>query len=274
VYALWLSGNDSQSNLETGCNYSQIGPFNKAWVSSSVDDGVTWKSHLAWHGSFDPATKIGDNTNKIFGTIALDRADQIHVVVAARHDDDPSTFATTGVESPQRTDLFLTSSPDRGRHWTEPVKVNKTTGSYFFPWIAAGSAGQVGAVYYRSTTLQPNDASSLWYLGYSQISDATARLDGGVATYVHAPRVREVLADPQPAHEGGICTFGIFCSAVSGNRNLADSISIAIDPSGAANLTWTSDYPDGNSKVLFACQNGGPGLLRQKLINRCYRAES
>jgi hypothetical protein len=129
-------------------------------------------------------------------------------------------------------------------------------------------------VYYRSSTLQPNDASSLWYLGFSQITDAIAKVDGGVAKYVRAPRVREVLGDPQPAHEGGICTFGIFCTAVSGNRNLADSISIAIDPSGAANFTWTNDYPDGNSRVLFACQNGGPGVLGQKSINRCYRAQS
>jgi hypothetical protein len=274
VYALWLSGNDSQSNAATGCNYSQIGPFNKAWVSSSVDDGVTWTSHLAWHGSFDPTTKIGDNASKIFGTIAVDRAGQIHVVTAARHNDDPTTFAATGVESPQPTDLFLASSPDQGAHWTAPVKVNQKTGSYFFPWLAAGSAGKVDAVYYRSTTLRPNNASSIWYLGFSQITDATATVDGGVAKYIRTPRGREVLADPQPAHAGGICTFGLFCTAVSGNRSLADSISIAIDPSGAANLAWTNDYPDGSStrRVLFACQNAGPAILGHKSIAGCSRA--
>src|SRR5213592_405911 len=42
VYALWLSGNDVESNVQTGCNYSQIGPFDKAWVSVSTDGGTTW----------------------------------------------------------------------------------------------------------------------------------------------------------------------------------------------------------------------------------------
>ncbi|MDQ1466088.1 MAG: repeat-like domain, partial [Actinomycetota bacterium] len=121
LYALWLSGNDSQANASSGCNYSQIGPFNKAWVSTSVDDGTTWTSHLAWHGAFDATTKVGDNANKIFGTIGVDLAGQIHVVVPARHLDDPTTFAATGTESPQPTNLLLASSPDRGAHWTQPV---------------------------------------------------------------------------------------------------------------------------------------------------------
>jgi hypothetical protein len=274
AYALWLSGNDVESNIQTGCNYSQIGPFNKAWVSASVDGGTTWTSHLVWQGSYDPATKIGDNANKIFGTIAVDGAGQIHAVVAARRQDDPTTFAATGAESSQPTDLLLASSPDRGAHWTQPVKVSQTQGSYFFPWLAAGSAGQLDADYYRSTTLRPNSASSVWYLGFSQITNATATMSNGVATYVGAPRVRELLPDRHPAHLGGICTFGIFCTAVGGNRSLADSISIAIDPSGAANLAWTSDYPNGSAsrRVLFACQNAGPGILGGKAVNHCYQA--
>jgi hypothetical protein len=242
-------------------------------VSTSVDDGVTFASHLAWQGTYDPTTKIGDNANKIFGTITVDGTGQVHVIVAARHLDDPTTFAASGTESPEPTNLLLASSPDKGAHWTHPVTVSQTTGSYFFPWIAGGSAGKLDAVYYRSKTLKPNAASSVWYLAFSQITDATATLTNGAATYVRTPRVRELLADPQPAHKGGICTFGIFCTAVSGNRNLADSISIAIDPSGAANLTWTNDYPDGNSKVLFACQNGGPGILSRASLSGCYRAK-
>src|SRR5437763_762575 len=64
VYALWLSGNDVVSNATTGCNYSQLGPFDKAWVSTSTNGGLTWSAHLAWQGAFDPATKIGDNADK------------------------------------------------------------------------------------------------------------------------------------------------------------------------------------------------------------------
>ena len=70
VYALWLSGNDVVSSAVTGCNYSQIGPFNKAWVSRSTDGGNTWTATLAWQGAFDVVTKIGDNASKIFATLS------------------------------------------------------------------------------------------------------------------------------------------------------------------------------------------------------------
>src|SRR5438093_312985 len=77
AYALWLSGNDVESNAQTGCNYSQIGPFDKAWVSTGVPSGLqgvyTWTSHLAWTGVIDPVTKVGDNASKIFAAIALDQ---------------------------------------------------------------------------------------------------------------------------------------------------------------------------------------------------------
>src|SRR5207244_8048040 len=80
AYALWLSGNDVESNVQTECNYSQIGPFNKAWVSTGVPSGLpgiyTWTSHLAWTRQIDPVTKISDNADKIFGTIAVDKSGQ------------------------------------------------------------------------------------------------------------------------------------------------------------------------------------------------------
>jgi len=160
VYALWLSGNDTASNVITGCNYSQIGPFNKAWVSVSSDGGTTWTPTLAWQGAFDTVTKIGDNADKIFSTITVDSAHQIHIALSVRHNDDPVGFVAqcqinqgACTETPQPTDLYLVTSPDGGTHWTLPFKVNKTTGSFFFPWLSAGSAGIVDASYYNSTTL-------------------------------------------------------------------------------------------------------------------------
>src|SRR5438874_895758 len=108
---------------------------------------------------------------------------QIHIALSTRHDDDPLGFVTQcqvnqGIceEAPKATDLYLVTSPDGGQHWTEPFQINKTTGSFFFPWLSAGSAGIIDATYYSSTTLQPNKPSSVWYVGLSQIT-------GGVATY-------------------------------------------------------------------------------------------
>jgi uncharacterized repeat protein (TIGR01451 family) len=285
VYALWLSGNDVASNVITGCNYSQIGPFNKAWVSVSTDGGTTWTPHLAWQGNFDQVTKIGDNADKIFSTITVDAAHQIHIALSVRHNDDPVGFVAqcqlnngNCAETPQPTDLYLVTSPDNGNHWTLPFKVNKTTGSFFFPWLAAGSAGVVDASYYSSTTLQPNNPSSVWYAGFSQITGAVATYTSGQtnAAYTSTPvATDEILLNPSAIHGngssgGGICTFGIFCSAVPGaNRGLADVFEVHLDPAGGANVTWTADLS--GKFIQFGCQNAGASAFAGAPdLNGCY----
>jgi hypothetical protein len=278
VYALWLSGNDVVANATTGCNYSQLGPFDKAWVSTSVDGGLTWTSHLAWQGAFDPQTKIGDNANKIFGTISVDRSGQVHVLLPVRRNDDPNGYATdcetnpSCQETPEPTELLLATSPDGGAHWTAPVTV-RSGGSSFFPWLAAGSGGILDADYYTSSTLQPNDPGSVWSIGFSQIRNATASLGARGAYYPQAPSVTSSLLDPSPVHAGGICTFGIFCSVVpNANRSLADSIAIALDPAGGANAVWTNDA-GGASRIDFACQSSGPSAYAElKALRGCFAA--
>jgi len=280
VYALWISGNDVVANLTTGCNYSQIGPFDKAWVSVSTDGGLTWTSHLAWQGSFDPQTKVGDNANKIFATISVDQAGQVHVVLPVRANDDPVGFTAdcetnpSCQEDPQPTNLLLVTSPDGAVHWTQPFRVNAASGSNFFPWIAAGSGGIVDAVYYRTDSLRPNDPSDRGWAAFAQVTGATATLGGGGASYTTQPQVVTRLLDPSPVHVGGICTFGIFCSAVpNANRDLADSIAISLDPAGGANAAWTNDAA-GGSRIDFACQSSGPSAFAGlKALHGCYAAK-
>lgn len=287
VYALWLSGNDVASNVTTGCNYSQVGPFNKAWVSTSTDGGTTWKAHLAWQGSFDPVTKIGSNADKIFGAISIDKAGEPQVALSVRTQDDPVGYVAACEtdpncqETPQPTNLLLVTSPDAGNHWTKPFKVNSQQGSYFFPSVAAGSAGVVDSIYYHTTSLRPNDPNDQWYTGFAQIRGARATLSSGVARYTTTPTVTRRNLDPNVAHIGGICTFGIFCSAIpNANRNLADAIEVDLDPAGGANAAWTDDTPSHqtqgqDSHIDFTCQSSGASAYSgQPALSGCFRVGS
>src|SRR5207249_5645769 len=170
------------------------------------------------------------NADKIFGTISVDTAGQVHVLLPVRRNDDPVGFVaaceagSACQEDPQPTNLELVTSPDRGAHWTAPFQVNSTTGSNFFPWITAGSTGIVDAVYYRTDSLRPNDPTDRWFTRFAQITGATATVAGNRASYLTRPQVDSQLLDSSATHVGGICTFGIFCSAVpNANRSLADS---------------------------------------------------
>jgi uncharacterized repeat protein (TIGR01451 family) len=286
VYALWLSGNDVASSTATGCNYSQIGPFNKAWVSRSTDGGNTWTAYLAWQGAFDIATKIGDNADKIFANLSVDQAGQVHVVLPVRHNDDPLGFtancqlSSTCAETPNDTDLLLVTSPDQGAHWTLPVNIENSSGSYFFPWVAAGSLGIVNTVYYKSATRQPNQATSIWHVSHTRVTGAIATYSSGPnAVYTSSPQFQEVLLDPDPIHGngvtgGGICTFGLFCSAVPGaNRTLADSLAVTLDPAGGVNAVWVDAVgnPGGIKEIHATCQNSGASSLAgAPNLNGCY----
>jgi uncharacterized repeat protein (TIGR01451 family) len=284
VYALWLSGDDVVQNQATACNYSQIGPFPKAWVSTSTDGGTTWTPSLAFHGAFDPTTNIGDNASKIFATLAQDTSGQVHVGLSVRHNDDPRAFFLdcqtdpNCLEEPNPTDFYIMTSPDHGAHWTLPFKVNQTTGSFFFPWVTAGSAGIVQAAYYSSDTLRPNDPKSVWYVGTSRVTGAIAQYTSGPnATYVSpGPQATpEILLDPNRVHGngstgGGICTFGLSCEVVPGsNRNLGDVFETHLDPAGGVNVSWTSD--NGGNKIGYACQDSGPSAFAGAPdLNGCY----
>jgi len=99
---------------------------------------------------------------------------------------------------------------------------------------------------------------------------------GDQASYTSPPvATDEILLDPSPVHgdgttAGGICTFGIFCSAVPGaNRGLADVFEVHVDPAGGANVTWTKDL--GGRRIFFACQNTGASALAGVAdLNGCY----
>ena len=283
VYALWLSGDDVAQNVATGCNYSQIGPFTKAWVSRSTDAGTTWTPALAFQGAFDPTTFVGDNAGKIFSTITQDTGGQIHIGLSVRHNDNPRQFvldcqvSANCLEAPNATDMYIVTSPDQGAHWTQPFKVNQTAGSFFFPWIHAGSAGRLDVANYSSTTLRPNDKTSIWFVGMSQVTGAVAHYTSGPnATYDSTPvSTPQILLDPNRVHGngttgGGICTYGLFCAVVPGsNRGLADVFEVHMDPAGGANVTWTSD--NGGNHIGFACQNSGAsGFAGAPDLNGCY----
>jgi hypothetical protein len=269
AYTVWNSGNDAFANTASGCNYTSLGPFTKAWVATSTDGGATWSAHLAWQGRYDAATNVGDDNDMGFVSIAVDRAHQVHVMMAVRQHNDPVQYAAACAanpgcsQTPAVADLELVTSPDRGLHWTPQFDASLHRGSYFFPYAVAGSGGRVGVDYYVTPALRPNDPKDVWHVGFSEITGAVARVSGGAARYIRRPRVAvEEHIDPHAVHRGGICTLGIFCPVVpNSNRNLADNIALAVTPAGGVEAAWTNDFnAKATTRVDYACQDAGTSL--------------
>src|SRR2546422_295235 len=221
VYVQWITA-DPVANTTEGCNITQIQNFHQVWVAHSPaasPGGLTsWDAHLVFDGG--PNT----NTDKIFATLAVDDS-RVSGVAGNVYSVFPDNLVAPGV-----FDIWFAHSSDKGKTWSSPVNVDSDEGTHFFPWIAPGSTGGVDFIWLNTTDLNPSDASlSPWFVTFAQTTN------GNSAT----PKFNQTSASSGAMHVGGICTTGIFCSVTGGNRDLADSISIAIDRGGSAALGLT-----------------------------------
>jgi hypothetical protein len=134
----------------------------------------------------------------------------------------------------------LSDSADWGASWSRP-RTLVSSGTSVYPWIDARGA-KVGVSLYHTADARstPSGApeTAQWFEQY------LGSTDGGAS--FSAPQT----VDPAPVKSGPICTEGINCS---GDRELLDFQSLAIDPAGRANLTWTRSI-DGQSdtQIRFA----------------------
>src|SRR5207302_1707561 len=130
--------------------------------------------------------------------------------------------------------------------WARPALVDSDKGTHYFPWIAAGSTGRVDFIWLNSSDYTPTDGEqSPWYVTFAQTINGTSA----------APKFNQTSASSSVMHVGGICTNGIFCTVSGGNRDLADSISIAIDRGGSAALAWTDQgrVLHGPTHITYGC---------------------
>ena len=239
VYVEWITANPV-ANVGQGCNISQIQNFHQVWVAHSPPaDALTatvWDAHLVYDGG--PST----NTDRIFATLGVDDSGNpaVHGNVYSVFPDNLNPVGGSVV------DIWFSHSIDKAMNWSTPVNIGDGGGTNYFPWIAAGSTGRVDFIYLHSPDLKPSDvALSPWSVKFAQT------IDGTDAT----PKFAVTSTSSGIMHVGGICTNGIFCTATSGNRDLADSISIAIDRGGSAALAWTNQGTTlhGPTDIIYGC---------------------
>ena len=117
------------------------------WVAVSHDQGSTWtRQHVVDVGAHDPAN--------IFPQLTIDTGGNLYFTWA-QTTGDPNAPNGGG-----ETDAYYTFSTNGGATWAPPIDLTKETNdSAVFPWMVAGSPGQVDLVLYKANTgLNPNIA--------------------------------------------------------------------------------------------------------------------
>jgi hypothetical protein len=241
VYVQWITA-DPVANTSQGCNITQIENFHQVWVAHSPAADVAmltlWDAHMVFDGNVGRSWQT--NTDRIFATLAVDDSG-IPGVSGNVYSVFPDNLVAPGT-----TDIWFTHSSGKANMWASPVQVNHDLGTHYFPWVAAGSTGRVDFIWLSTPDLNPTDtAHSPWTVTFAQTTNGTSA----------TPKFNQTSASNNVMHVGGICTDGIFCTVTGGDRDLADSISIAIDRGGSASLVWTDqgNVLHGPTHITYSC---------------------
>src|SRR5207247_2328510 len=128
--------------------------------------------------------------------------------------------------------ILISTSTNWGSSWSAP-RTLVSGGASVYPWVDARGS-KVAVSLYHTTAAGNSETvpgSAQWFETYLESAD-------GGATF-SAPQT----VDPTVVKTGPICTGGTGCS---GDRELLDFQSLALDSSGRANLAWTRSI-DGQS---------------------------
>lgn len=241
VYTVWNTSGDPNN-----CDQSPGADKCKPAEASTTHPDRIEISVLPATASSPPAPRVVASrrfdTFDSFVVDAVDRGGNVYAVWSERHPADRATWT------------MLARSTDGGRHWSAPVRVNRTPRTTTYPWVTAGDDGRIAVSYYGSTAAghspQTVPARSTWRV-YSSYST-----DGG-RTFQEYPTTG-VMA------RGSICTSGTACSP--GSRNLLDFFETAMDGNGCLVTAYADNTvsPKVAAVVSYVRQTAGPGLLARR----------
>src|SRR5436305_7059305 len=271
---LWIAGPVVVDTSPTSPNWHTLYiPFERIvggnfvlYLAKSTDQGQTWTRQ--------PVQNLGPHdAANIFPQMTIDTAGNLYYTWS-QTTGDPSA-ANGGGE----TDAYYTFSTNGGATWAPPIDLTKETGdSAVFPWMVAGSPGQVDLVLYKANTgLNPNIAfydangnpctsgdpgcnpnTTVWNTYFGQSQNA---LNTGA-------NFKLVQISHHPIHTGGVCTGGLSCdSSPQANRDLLDLLTIDVDHTGAAYTTWADDNNSRHdTRQFFSRQLSGASIFKGQNI--------
>lgn len=124
--------------------------------------------------------------------------------------------------------IYLAISRDDGKTWSDPLRVDDSTGSKVFPTVTAGPAGKVAVGYYEAPDeAYPSDVKGLWNVTLAWSDDALAA----------APVWQHGTLSVRPVKQGGICIDGTTCQ---GDREFADYFQVHRLPDGRVGAVYNS----------------------------------
>jgi hypothetical protein len=233
------------------------GPLHDYFLAKSTN-GITYTTNTIYVAPTGGGQK--PNLANIFGNFAEDSAGNYYAMWVGSLDDNHV------LTNPYH--VYLTTSSNHGVTWTAPIAVDTLAadglGTHTLVHFAVTSPGNIDIIWYGTPAVgEPNGQCGSTGMTHACMDGTTnVGMDftpaGGTNTggpipgnwKVYMAQSTNALAatpaftvspvDPNFRHFGTICTNGIVCGGVS-DRHLLDFISVAVDCTGAAHVTYGAD---------------------------------
>jgi hypothetical protein len=233
VLVFYAAGDSSSEPVQVDAFHV---PF--VYVARSTDGGLTWGENPLVYDAGSGTGGVRSTLGNIFPVATFDAAGNAYVVLSQRDGGQTETH------------LYLLVLP-KGSAATarpKPVRIDQGgLGANVLPWITAGDAGRVAVSWYGSKATDHHDQTAQW-------SEMAAVSTDALGATPHFTQSR--VSGDKPVHVGDICVDGAVCT---GDRDLYDFQSIAVDPCGYVQAVWTDDTHNG-AVTMHGRQTGGTSL--------------
>jgi hypothetical protein len=220
----------------SGCPNGETG-HNEVGVAVGKADPAKHPTNIGEFDTVDYRTvSTPADATSLFPVLTMDSAGTLYELWTQGD----ANASITDPLSPTAWHIYYAYSKDTPDHahttWSKPIRVDHDKGTSVFGWVVAGDAGKLGFVWLQSQTREhpskPN-ADKVWHPVMAMTTNATAA----------SPSFKQAVVGDGPNHIGDICLQGtVGCIENVGNRNMADFISVDVNPStGALQATWAND---------------------------------
>lgn len=203
---------------------------------------ISWTSRLAF------AAPVTVGLSNDFPVLTMDRNGTLY---AAFTGDVGKPASPTGSYDTSRIFVMHGTMPHSASAWSTPQAVDPgTANANIFPWLVAGTAGDVGVAWYSAvvdttrttcpgagapgngagaTASVSDNCLNLWNMSYAQSTNGDSSSPSWTVSDASAGLI----------HRGPICNQGLSCA--DGTRTLLDFFDVAVDSQGRPNFAYVSD---------------------------------
>ncbi|MDT7547529.1 MAG: hypothetical protein QOE99_3639 [Actinomycetota bacterium] len=232
-------------------------PSGACTTPAGTPSPISWTTYKA----FD--APVADNLSNDFPALTMGSDGTLYAAFTGAVTN-PATSNAGDEFSKSRIFVLHSTLKHSAATWAPPQAVDPGTGNAnVFPWLVAGSDGNVGVAWYASTlagttcpgagaagngTSVSDNCLNVWHVAYAQSSDGNTSSPTWTVTDVSGT-----------VHKGPICNKGLSCA--TGTRTMLDFFDVALDSAGRTNLVYVSDMRQlDTADVTYTRQCGGTSL--------------